>query len=178
MVSITLTSIVILLLFCSFLNEIMSQSIDDPACTFEILSNEHSHDGGTIGRYFNFDVADVECVLDETLTSGSYYYVSYGTNLETRYVIMWDDANEAASIGDGHGRKDPKADAAEDDWSVGNRIAICYDSTCTQWKCGCPTSAPTKVPSRSPTKAPSNVPTPSPTRLRIHIFINEHSTSN
>ena len=167
-------SIVIILSFCSFpLNTIMSQSMDDPSCTFEILSNEHSSDGGTVGQYFNYNVADVECVLGETLTSGSLHYVSYGpsdsTNPETRSVVMWDEANDAASIGDGHGRKDPKADAAEGDWSVGNRIAICYDSSCTQWKCECPTSAPTKVPSRSPSKAPSNVPTTAPTMFRTTL---------
>ena len=104
-------------------------SIDDYECSFEILSNDHSYNDDTGGKYFNFDVAHVECVLGTALNDGGNYDVFYSGCNCIRNVIMWIN-QDTGSIGDGAGRIDPYDDMNPYDWEVGEYIAFTEGMAC------------------------------------------------
>ena len=140
-----------------------SQSINDYPCSFEILSVYHS--GQPDGRYFAYNVSDIDCILGSPLVTGTIYTVFYSGCNCTRSVVLWTD-NTSGDIGDGHGRINPVGSSAGGQWVAGQYIAFHGISPA----CGCtPTSAPTlpslspsNQPSSTPSTTPSMAPTPSP----------------
>ena len=65
------------------------------------------HITGTVGKYFNFNVSDVETYLGENLTFQSTATIDQyrdGVRIaEAQGIVMWNNANGGA-VGDGHGR--------------------------------------------------------------------------
>ena len=92
---------------------------DDYSCGFEVLSNDHSV--GDIGKYFNFDVDTVDCILGGSFTDSSLHWVFHSGSNERRQVRLWRN-NNGGSIGSGHGRIEPSNDANSGDWNVGDLI--------------------------------------------------------
>jgi hypothetical protein len=92
---------------------------DSDGKMFKVLSVEH--DGGTVGMYFNFDVASVtsvlgrELVFDEKLTVANLRSGWKGT------AVFWTN-RRGGSVGDGHGRRD--AGSGPGQWRVGDEIVF------------------------------------------------------
>jgi hypothetical protein len=94
-----------------------------------ILSVDHSD--GTVGYYFNYNIADVNAILN--LMNDEVYSVTQYRNNEEIWsgaVKLWTDVN-GASVGDGHGRRDEGCD--NDQWQVDDQI--CFDTDFARGTC-------------------------------------------
>ena len=112
--------------FIFVLSSVTSTTIDDYACKFEILSNDDAN--GVTGRYFNFDVSTVNCILGYTFSTNSIFTVFYSGDNSQRTVKMWNVPNGAA--GDGHGRIEPYGSSSPNQWATGEYVAFA-DGLCS-----------------------------------------------
>jgi hypothetical protein len=81
--------------------------------TFRILSNDHVKGEKARGRYFNFEVADVEQILGRRLAKhGERIPLLHLESGKIAMAVVWRTAN-GGSCGDGHGR-----------WDDGSKLAL------------------------------------------------------
>jgi len=84
--------------------------------SISVLSVDHSN--GVVGEFFNFNVEDVEMMLNgRTNWDNEVFTMRNPKTGATEQVTLWDHRN-GGSIGDGHGRRYPYYSAG--DWKVGD----------------------------------------------------------
>ena len=92
--------------------------------TFEVLSVDHSQ--GNIGKYFNFNVEEVDKIIGNEDWGGTTIQIRNDETGHISQAILWRSRN-GGSVGDGHGRWDDGT-ASPGQWRVGDSITILEDS--------------------------------------------------
>jgi hypothetical protein len=99
---------------------------EKPPCQgIEVLSIDHTT--GENGKYFNFDTEGAEAVLGHTMEDAEEFTVRCDRTGETSDVRVWSNT-AGGSSGDAHGRKNPKEEAEEGDWEVGDCLIVQYNT--------------------------------------------------
>lgn len=96
----------------------------------EVLSNDHNH--GTVGQYFNFDVASAGVSLGRDIVHNEQLWAWSERKGIWAQTIVWTSAN-GGSRGDGHGRKNPSSSPG--DWEVGDRITFADPTKSFDFRC-------------------------------------------
>ncbi len=87
--------------------------------SFRVLSNDHS--SGVSGKYFNFNISDVNAALGRNLKSNETLKLTNMRTGETRNAVLW-TSRKGGSFGDGHGRW--VTDAAPNQWQIHDVIQL------------------------------------------------------
>ena len=88
--------------------------------TFEVLSVDHAQ--GNIGKYFNFNIIEVDGILGNPDWDGINIQIRNDETGQVSEAILW-RASNGGSVGDGHGRWDDGT-AAPWQWRAGDSITI------------------------------------------------------
>ena len=87
---------------------------------FDVKSVDHAQ--GNIGKYFNFNVDEVDVILGHTGWSGITVQVRNDRTGRVSKVVLW-RSNNGGSVGNGHGRWDDGT-AAPGQWMVGDKVTV------------------------------------------------------
>lgn len=103
------------------------ETLDNTVVFYSVETLSVDHSSGRVGRYFNFNMEQVDELLGRTDWSAQTFAVMNSRTGKAGLVKLWRNTN-GGSIGTAHGRFDPSDASANGQWRVGDR-ALFLSST-------------------------------------------------